>query len=110
MLVSRREHGPGGHSMPLIDSALAFAITMLALSLTCSAFIELIHRFLGMREAGLKYMLEQMFDQVLSKYLLPAIEKEVGKGTPAVQERLKVEKKRFVDRMRANRAPMGVTP
>jgi hypothetical protein len=96
--------------MPLIDSALAFAITMLALSLTCSAFIELIHRFLGMREAGLKYMLEQMFDQVLSKYILPGIETEVGKGTPAVQDRLNTEKKRFVDRMRANRTPMGVTP
>ena len=68
--------------MPLIDSALAFAITMLALSLTCSAFIELIHRAFKMREAGLKYMLEQMFDQVLVKYAKPLADKELGKRGP----------------------------
>jgi hypothetical protein len=78
--------------MPLIDSALAFAVTMLALSLTCSAFIELIHRAFKMREAGLKYMLEQMFDQVLRKYA----------RSPADM------RESFVKSMTANRAPVGL--
>jgi hypothetical protein len=83
--------------MPLLDSALAFAITMLALSLACSAFVELIHRIFKMRQAGFKYMLEQMFDQVLSKYF----EQATKDGT------LKAVKSAFVERMRANRVPMG---
>lgn len=78
--------------MPLIDSALAFAVTMLALSLTCSAFLELIHRAFKMREAGLKYMLEQMFDQVLVKY---------AKSPAGMRES-------FVESMTANRAPIGL--
>jgi len=78
--------------MPLLDSALAFAVTMLALSLTCSAFIELIHRAFKMREAGLKYMLEQMFDQVLGKY---------AKSPADMRES-------FVTSMTANRAPVGL--
>jgi hypothetical protein len=90
--------------MPLLDSALAFAITMLALSLTCSAIVELIHRLLKMRQAGFKYMLDQMFDQVLSKYVEPAIKDGTLKGT------LEDVKKAFVERMRANRAPMGAEP
>ena len=59
--------------MQLIEAALAFAITMLALSLVVSSFVEIIHRICSMREAGLKYMLGQMFDQVLDKYIRPGI-------------------------------------
>ena len=55
--------------MQLIEAALAFAITMLALSLVVSSFVEIIHRIFSMREAGLKYVLGQMFDQVIAKYL-----------------------------------------
>ena len=55
--------------MQLIEAALAFAITMLALSLVVSSFVEIIHRVLSMREAGLKYVLGQMFDQVIKKHL-----------------------------------------
>jgi hypothetical protein len=86
--------------MPLLDSALAFAVTMLALSLICSAFIELIHRVFKMREAGLQYMLEQMFDQLLVKYAKPLADKELGK----------VENVRasFVESMTANRALAGL--
>jgi hypothetical protein len=93
--------------MPLIDSALAFAITMLALSLTCSAFIELVHRAFKMREAGLKYMLEQMFDQVLVKYAKPLADKELGKiGSDAYKN----VRESFVNAMTANRAPVGLAP
>ena len=98
--------------MPLINSALAFAITMLALSLTCSAFIELIHRAFKMREAGLKYMLEQMFDQVLVKYAKPLADKELGKlgaDAPGILENAyKSVRESFVDAMTANRAPVGL--
>jgi hypothetical protein len=105
--------------MPLLDSALAFAITMLALSLACSAFVELIHRIFKMRQAGFEYMLGQMFDQVLSKYVAPGIKATVAAdkdivGEAATDARVKAlleeAKNAFVERMRANRAPMGVTP
>jgi hypothetical protein len=133
--------------MPLLDSALAFAVTMLALSLACSAFVELIHRIFKMRQAGFEYMLGQMFDQVLSKYVesgLKAAAAVAAKDTAylaKVEEknlkdpftdasaiaRLKAEAKKltesydvtgelkkakdaFVERMRANRAPMRAGP
>jgi len=105
--------------VPLIESALAFAITMLVLSLIVSSLVELIHRVLSMREAGLQYMLGQMFEQVLAKYVLPPIEAEIVKANPAiddatknklVQEKFTEARNAFVARMSANRAPMGVTP
>jgi hypothetical protein len=104
--------------MPLIEAGLAFAITMLALSLVCSTFVEIIHRIFAMREAGLKYMLEQMFDQVLTKYIRPGLNTTVAADpaiaadarTARVQALLADARKAFVARMSANRAPMGVTP
>jgi hypothetical protein len=45
------------------EAALAFAITMLALSLMVSSFVEIIHRIFSMREARLKYVLGQMLDK-----------------------------------------------
>ena len=59
--------------MQLIEAALAFAITMLALSLVVSSFVEIIHRICSMREAGLKYMLGQMLDQVLDEHIRSGI-------------------------------------
>ena len=56
--------------MQLIEAALAFAITMLALSLVVSSFVEIIHRICSMREEGLKHVLRQMFDQVLEKHVV----------------------------------------
>ena len=67
--------------MQLIEAALAFAITMLALSLVVSSFVEIIHRIFSMRETGLKYVLGQMFDQVLAKYVAPAIPRAVAADT-----------------------------
>src|SRR5262245_5564314 len=69
--------------MPLIEAALAFAITMLALSLIVSSFVEIIHRMFKMREAGLKYMLEELFDQVLAKYAQPLVDKATAEATKA---------------------------
>jgi chemotaxis protein histidine kinase CheA len=111
--------------MPLIEAALAFAITMLALSLIVSSFVEVIHRAFKMREAGLKYMLEQLFDQVLVKYVKPLAEKagEDAKKrladnptdkalkealTKIVDDPLKAVRDSFVERMTANRSPVGL--
>ncbi|HYI26747.1 MAG TPA: hypothetical protein VD863_02765 [Bradyrhizobium sp.] len=103
--------------MPLIEAALAFAITMLALSLVVSSFVEIIHRIFSMREAGLKYMLGQMFDQVLGKYLQPEqllklvdTSKLPDAAKANAGELLKIVRTGFVERMSANRAPMGVAP
>jgi hypothetical protein len=123
--------------MPLIEAALAFAITMLALSLVVSSFVEIIHRALKMREAGLKYMLEQLFDQVLVNYVEPLAKNKIKTASAAIAEILKKEEEErkkaepknkpaegpartemqvayqlvrdsFVERMTANRAPVGL--
>jgi hypothetical protein len=92
--------------MQILESALAFAITMLVLSLTCSSFVEIVHRVFSMREAGLQYMLGQMFDQVLNKYF--------DKYKTAIPGYAQVEadalRQSFVERMSSNRTPLGVTP
>jgi hypothetical protein len=100
--------------MQLIEAALAFAITMLALSLVVSSFVEMIHRVCSMREAGLKYMLGQMFDQVLDKYIRPGIAARVPADAAdregKISELVESARKGFVERMSANRAPMGAVP
>ena len=100
--------------MQLIEAALAFAITMLALSLVVSSFVEMIHRICSMREAGLKYMLGQMFDQVLDKYIRPGIAASVPADAAdregKISEFVESARKGFVERMSANRAPMGAAP
>jgi hypothetical protein len=100
--------------MPLIEAALAFAITMLALSLIVSSFVELIHRGFKMREAGLQYMLGQLFDQVLVQYVQPLAEKELATNPKlqgkAIQDAYKAVRDSFVERMTANRAPVGLKP
>jgi hypothetical protein len=108
-----------GNFMPLIEAALAFAITMLALSLIVSSLVELIHRAFKMREAGLKYMLGQMFDQVLKKYIVPGLIAKVEQENPIIAQAAKDQRVQelwasartgFVERMSANRVPMGVAP
>jgi hypothetical protein len=54
--------------MQIIEAALAFAVTMLVLSIVCSALVETIHRIFGMRQAGYRKMLGEFFDHVLKPY------------------------------------------
>ena len=104
--------------MQLIEAALAFAITMLALSLVVSSFVEIIHRIFSMREEGLKHVLRQMFDQVIKKHLteekrLELVNQSRPAGQPQIasaEEALKILRDAFVARMSANRAPMGAAP
>jgi hypothetical protein len=107
--------------MQIIEAALAFAITMLVLAMVCSAFVELIHRIFSMREAGLQYMLGQLFDQVLKKHLAEHLaQKNLAKlgDLSNVPDEVKNDaakltayvRNSFVERMSTNRAPMGVPP
>jgi hypothetical protein len=101
--------------MQLIEAALAFAITMLALSLVVSSFVEIIHRIFSMREAGLKYVLGQMFDQVAREIRYPgdtraveADDNDRGRRQERSDQELVADSRMaFVERMSANRAPMG---
>ncbi|MEH2613941.1 hypothetical protein [Bradyrhizobium sp. AZCC 1693] len=99
--------------MQLIEAALAFAITMLALSLVVSSFVEIIHRIFSMREAGLKHVLRQMFDQVLAKHVVGASLEQTGSAEAdrkAAEAAITAARDAFVARMSANRAPMGAAP
>jgi hypothetical protein len=48
-----------------LEAALAFAITMLVFSTMVSVITETFHRMLGLRQAGLRVMLEKLFEEVL---------------------------------------------
>jgi len=99
--------------MQLIEAALAFAITMLALSLVVSSFVEIIHRIFSMREEGLKHVLGQMFDQVLAKHVVGASLEQTGSAEAdrkAAEAAITAARDAFVARMSANRAPMGAAP
>lgn len=81
--------------MAWLNAALAFAITFLILSMVASVFVETLHRFLGMRERGLKLLVGQYYDRVLGPYLS-------SRGC-----RPDDMKKAFLDLMTLNRAPAG---
>jgi hypothetical protein len=81
--------------MAWISAALAFAITMLMLSMVTSVFVETFHRFLGLREKGLWLLLGQYFDRVLAPIL-------TARGVKPEDF-----KKSFLDLMTLNRAPAG---
>lgn len=89
-----------------LNAALAFAVTMLILSMVTNVFVETIHRFAGMREKGLALMLGHLFDRVLAQRY-----PELGGGTATMTEeqRLALATKRelFIDYMTVNRAPTG---
>jgi hypothetical protein len=84
---------------------------MLALSLIVSSIVEIIHRTLKLRERGLEYMLRQLFDQVLVKYVQPLIDAEIAaRPNATAQEAAALVRESFVKRMTANRAPIGLPP
>jgi hypothetical protein len=78
--------------MQVIEAALAFAITMLVLSILCSTLVETVHRVFGMRENGFRKMIGELFDQVLAPY--------AGSDPDA--------KERFQERMSSIRSPVGL--
>lgn len=81
--------------MAILSAALAFAITMLILSMVTSVFVETIHRFIGLREKGLRIMLGHVYDRIVAPY----VDKQ-GVSSGELKET-------FVDLMSVNRAPAG---
>ena len=79
-----------------LNAALAFAITMLILSMVTSVFVETIHRLWGLRERGLYLMLGHFFDRIVAPYI-----KTRGLNPDGL-------KKEFIDLMTVNRSPSGV--
>jgi len=54
--------------MQIIEAFLAFAVTMLILSMVASMCVEMFHRALRTRAEGFKRMLDQLYDDVLLPY------------------------------------------
>src|SRR5260221_13214626 len=82
--------------MTWLTATLAFAVTMLVLSMVTSTFVETIHRLIGLREKGLRIMLDQFYDRVMGPYM------EKAGANPDQM------KGAFLDLMTLNRAPTGV--
>lgn len=58
--------------MQWLTAVLAFATTMLFYAIVVSTLVELIHRFLGLREKGLQLMLESLYSRVVEPKLKKA--------------------------------------
>lgn len=81
--------------MVWLNAALAFAITMLILSMVTSVFVETLHRIIGLRERGLRLMLGHIYDRVIG----PHVTRQGGDAAAL--------KTQFSDLMTVNRAPAG---
>jgi hypothetical protein len=81
--------------MNWLNALLAFSITMLLMSMVVTVFVETIHRFVKLREKGLRLMLGHYFDRELSRHLDRA-------GYVATSVRAA-----FLDLMTVNRSPSG---
>lgn len=79
-----------------LNAGLAFAVTMLILSMVTSTFVETIHRLLAMRVKGLRLMLGHFFDRVIALHYPDADASQL--------EKMKSE---FIDLMSVNRSPPG---
>lgn len=79
--------------MQSLDAALAFAITMLILSMVVTTIVETLHRIIGLRVKGLELMLGSFYDRVIAA-------RGIG---PADSD----SKQAFIAMMTANRAPTG---
>ena len=81
--------------MDWIGASLAFATTMLALSIVVTSTVETIHRLFRLRERGLRLMLQHFYDATLAKH--------VERVMPGVQD----VRSKFLEMMTSNRAPAG---
>lgn len=50
-----------------LEAILAFAITMLMLSIIASGATEMFHRAIGLRAVALRRMLDQLYDDAFSR-------------------------------------------
>lgn len=84
--------------MTVLSAALAFAITMLILSMVNSVFVETVHRVASLRETGLNLLMSQIYDRVMTPIL-------AARGLPDTM--VAALRQGFVDLMTVNRAPAG---
>lgn len=82
--------------MLVLSAALAFAITMLILSMVTNVIVETIHRLIRMRQKGLRLMLGHLFDRVIAPMMPTADSAALVAGRDT-----------FLDMMTINRAPVG---
>jgi hypothetical protein len=80
--------------MPLLDASLALALTMLALASVSSLLVEVVHRVLRLRPAGLKKMLERLYERDLEPRIDQSLRDTLAKAEAVRQ--------RFLDKMLAN--------
>jgi len=92
--------------MDWITALLAFATTMLFFSVVVSTLVELLHRILRMREAGLHRMLRNYYVRVVSPSLLPADPWHPQAAAPASGDRTAAA---FANVITGNRAIAQVT-
>lgn len=74
--------------MHFLESALAFAITMLFFSMLVTTLVETFHRIIGIRQTGLSIMLETVFDKVI----WPGVEQAIGAASKDAERAKFVEK------------------
>ncbi|MBX3573032.1 MAG: hypothetical protein KF694_11845 [Mesorhizobium sp.] len=92
--------------MDWITALLAFATTMLFFSVVVSTLVELLHRILRMREAGLHRMLRNYYVRVVSASLLPTDPWHPQAAAPASGDRTAAA---FANVITGNRAIAQVT-
>ena len=84
--------------MLVLSAALAFAITMLILSMVTNVIVETIHRLIRMRQKGLSLMLGHLFDRVIAPLVPDATLDAAAKNNARTA---------FVEMMTINRSPAG---
>ncbi len=80
--------------MQWLTAVLAFATAMLFYAIVTSTLVEMIHRFLGLRERGLRLMLESLYTRAIAPRLKGAAHPEITAA-------------QFADVIMANRALAG---
>lgn len=90
--------------MDWLGASLAFATTMLALSVVVTSTVETIHRIFRLREKGMDLMLGAFFDAALK----PHVERtSTVLNSGQLKSTLVADRTSFVDEMTRNRAPGG---
>src|SRR5688572_24478670 len=83
--------------MQALNAALAFAITMLVLSMVVTTLVETLHRIFGLREKALAILLGNFYDRILYSRSGSALR---GDG----------DRRTFIEMMTINRGPVGRAP
>lgn len=89
--------------LDILQSLLAFAITMLALSTLVTVILELFTRFLKRRHRVLKRMLARVFDEEISPLVADRLTRLENDGTRSGTDPVSVARKKFLDDVKQSR-------